>query len=398
MTGRKLNLALIGCGGMAGGHLRSYLQIKGMEPDLFDLVACCDPVPELAEKFADQAAPVQGSKPRVYTDTAAMLAAEKLDAADICCPHAFHHINGIACLDAGVNVMIEKPFGITIRASQALIAAAQRNGKIAATAENVRRGLSQRTAHWLLQDRKLIGRPRLFFSQAASWSDPGSERNWHWRTEKALGGGGMVMDSGAHYCDTLRFLFGEVDSVYARVERLEERPHRKGNQSVPDEREDTWIATLNFASGLTGVWSSSTSAPGHGFTHVVYYGSEGCLLDAGDIFHGPFSKAQVVMKDGSQWPMTELQEEYLAGLSQAERECLFPHGWKDGVVLECYDFLMAVREGRAPEVDGTAGMKAKAIAEAIYESGVTGQLVQMADVLSGQARSYQREIDERWGL
>lgn len=398
MAGRKLNLALIGCGGMASGHLRSYLRIKETEPDLFDLAACCDPVPEPAEKFADQAAPVHGSKPRVYTDVAQMLAAERLDAADICCPHAFHHTNGIACLDAGVNVMIEKPFGITIRASQALIAAAQRSGKIAATAENVRRGLSQRTAHWLLQDRKLIGPPRLFFSQAASWSDPAAARNWHWRTEKALGGGGMVMDSGAHYCDTLRYLFGDVDSVYARVERLEERPHRKGSQPVPDEREDTWIATLNFASGLTGVWSWSTSAPGHSFTQVVYYGSEGCLLDHGDVFHGPFDSAEVVMKDGSKRPMKELQEEYLAGLSAAERERLFPHGWKEGVVLECYDFLTAIRDGRAPEVDGTTGMKAKAIAEAIYESGTTGQVVRMADVLSGQARSYQREIDERWGL
>jgi predicted dehydrogenase len=383
---------------MAGGHLRSYLQIKQAEPGLFDLAACCDPVRELADKFADQAAAVQGSRPRVYTDTATMLAAEKLDGADICCPHAFHHTNGIACLNAGVNVMIEKPFGITIRASQALIAAAERSGKIAATAENVRRGLSQRTAHWLLHERGLIGRPRLFFSQHASWSDPQPERNWHWRTEKALGGGGMVMDSGAHYCDTLRYLFGDVDSVYARVERLEERPHRKGDTTVPDEREDTWVATINFASGLIGVWSWTTAAPGHSFTHVVYYGTDGSLVEERDVFHGPFSSGQVILKDGATCPMTELQEEYLASLSDTQRERLFPHGWKEGVVLECYDFLTAIQDGRAPEVDGTTGMKAKAIAEAIYESAAAGQVVKMADVLSGKVRSYQREIDERWQL
>ncbi len=348
MADRKLKLALIGCGGMASGHLRSYLRIKETEPDLFDLVACCDPVPELAEKFASQAAPVHGEKPRVYTDTVEMLAAERLDGADICCPHAFHHTNGIACLDAGVNVMVEKPFGITIRASQALIAAAQRNGKIAATAENVRRGLSQRTAHWLIHERGMLGKPRLFFSQHAGWSDPASERNWHWRTEKALGGGGMVMDSGAHYCDTLRYLFGDVDSVYARVEQLEERPHRKGNAAVLDEREDTWIATINFASGMTGVWSWSTSAPGHGFTQVVYYGSEGSLVDHRDVFHGPFSDADVVLKDGRQLSMAALQEEFFSGLSGIERQRLFPHGWTEGVTLECYDFLTAIRDGRAP--------------------------------------------------
>jgi UDP-N-acetyl-2-amino-2-deoxyglucuronate dehydrogenase len=398
MAGERLKLALIGCGGMAGGHLRSYLRIKETEPELFDLVACCDPVAELAEKFAEQAAPVQGSRPRVYTDTAQMLAAERLDAADICCPHAFHHTNGIACLDAGVNVMVEKPFGITIKASKALIAAAERNGRVAATAENVRRGLSQRTAHWLLHERRMLGEPRLFFSQHAGWSDPAQPRNWHWRVEKALGGGGMVMDSGAHYCDTLRYLFGDVESVYARVEQLEERRLQKAEAAVPDEREDTWVATLNFASGLTGVWSWTTAAPGHAFTHVVYYGSEGALVDHGDVFHGPFSSAEVVLKDGTQQPMTELQEEYLGSLSAAERARLFPHDWREGVVLECYDFLLAIRDGRSPEVDGTMGMKAKATAEAIYESAATGAVVKVADVLSGTADSYQREIDQRWGL
>ena len=242
--------------------------------------------------------------------------------ADICCPHAFHHTNGIACLDAGVNVMIEKPFGITIRAEPG----ADRRGR----AERQDRGdRGERPPRAQPADGPLAAaRPRtdrpaapLLLAARRAGAIRRESANWHWRTEKALGGGGMVMDSGAHYCDTLRYLFGDVDSVYARVERLEERPHRKGNQPVPDEREDTWIATINFASGLTGVWSWSTSAPGHSFTHVVYYGTEGCLLDHGDVFHGPFSSAEVVLKDGSKRPMTELQEEYLASLSARGAAC-----------------------------------------------------------------------------
>ncbi len=35
MADRKLNVALIGCGGMASGHLRAYLKIKETEPELF---------------------------------------------------------------------------------------------------------------------------------------------------------------------------------------------------------------------------------------------------------------------------------------------------------------------------------------------------------------------------
>jgi UDP-N-acetyl-2-amino-2-deoxyglucuronate dehydrogenase len=398
MAERKLKIAFIGCGGMAGAHLRAYHRILETDPARMELAAVCDPVRELAQKFADQTAPIQGSAPRVYIDTTEMLRAERLDGADICCPHSHHHINAIACLDAGVNVMVEKPFGITVKASRAILAAAERNGKIAATAENVRRGISQRTAHWLIHDRGLIGRPRLFFAQHAGWQEPKAERRWHWRTETLLGGGGMVMDSGAHYCDTLRYLFGDLESAFARVTRLEERPHRKDDRMVPDEREDTWVATLQFESGLTGVWSWTTAAPGHEFTKVVYYGSEGCLLDHGDVFHGPFSSAEVIGKDGVARPMTALQDEFLASLSDAERNHLFPHGWTDGVVLECYDFLGAIAEKRSPEVDGTTGLRAKAIAETIYESSAAGQLVRYADVLDGKIDAYQRPINEHWGL
>jgi predicted dehydrogenase len=383
---------------MARGHLRSYIEIKKAEPDLIDIVAMCDPVGELAEGFAVQAEPVQGTKPQVHTNVEGLLAAGDLDAVDICCPHGLHHVNAIACLSAGANVMIEKPFGVTIRASKAIIAAAERAGRIAATAENVRRGLSQRTSHWLLNETKLLGTPRLFFAQHASWREPNEPRNWVWRADSLMGGGGMVMDSGAHYCDTLRYLFGDLESAYARVEQIEDRPMQKGDVSVFDDREDTWIATLNFASGLTGVWSWTQSAPGHDWTRVVYYGSEGALIDHRDVFHGPFSNAEVQLKDGTHFAMTDLQEQYLDHLGAEGRARLFPHGWTDGVQLECYDFVKAAASGGKVEVDGIAGMKAKAIAETIYESAAAGTLVRYADVLSGAVDAYQRPIDQHWGL
>jgi hypothetical protein len=76
----------------------------------------------------------------------------KIDRSDVCTPHSEHHTIGIACLEAGVNVMIEKPVGITIRASKAIIAAGKKNGKLVATAENTRRGRSQRASRWLINE------------------------------------------------------------------------------------------------------------------------------------------------------------------------------------------------------------------------------------------------------
>jgi UDP-N-acetyl-2-amino-2-deoxyglucuronate dehydrogenase len=397
MPNKNLKLAIVGCGGMAHGHLNGYMRIKEKEPGKFMFAAMCDPVAERAQKFADEAAQTQDSAPKVYTDLDEMLKNEDLDAADICSRHSDHHVNGIACLDAGVNIMIEKPFGVTIKASKLIIEAAKRNGKIAATAENIRRGLSQRTAHWLINERKMIGEPRMFFSQMAAWRAP-EPGNWHWRLDHMLGGGGMVMDSGAHFCDTLRFLFGDVDTVYAEVEQLEDRKANKEGQLVRNDQEDTWAATITFKSGLIGLWTCTWSAPGHSFTKVVYYGSEGSLLDQGDIFHGPREGAEVILKDGKTMPMAELQKEFLESLGEEKRNRLFPHGFMDGVTIECYDLLDAIENDRQPEVTGEVGMKAKTICESIFESGFSGQAVKYDDVLAGKVDAYQRPIDEHWGI
>jgi len=182
---------------------------------------------------------------------------------------------------------------------------------------------------------------------------------------------------------------------------LKSGPHRKNDTTVNDEREDTWVATITFKSGLVGVWSWTMAAPGYGYTEVVHYGSKGCILDHGDVFHGPFSRAEIIIQDGAKritQPMGELQEQFMSQLSEAQKNTLFPHGFTDGVVIECYDFLDAIEKKRKPEVDGEAGMKAKAICEAIFESSYCGQAVRYDDVLSGKVEAYQRPINAHWHL
>ena len=389
-------VAIVGCGGMAHGHLNGYLQIKDKEPSKFDFVAMCDPVAERAQKFADEAAQKQNFSPKIYTTLEDMLENEELDAVDICSRHSDHHVNAIACLDAGANIMTEKPFGVTIKASKLIIEAAKRNGKIAATAENIRRGLSQRTAYWAINEKKLIGEPRLFFSQMATWKEPKPE-DWRWRVDHMFSGGGLIMDSGAHFCDTLRYLFGDVDTVYAEVGQLEDRKATKDGELVSDDREDTWVATITFKSGLVGLWSCTWSAPGQSFSNVIYYGSKGSLKDT-DVFHGPRTESEFTLLDGTKRPMKELQEEFLNSLDEDYKNCLFPYGFTDGVTIECYDFLDAIQNDREPEVTGEVGMKAKALAESIFESSACGQAVKYDDVLSGKIDAYQRPINEYWGI
>ena len=393
-----VQIAIIGCGGMANGHLNAYLTIHQTEPGKVELVAMCDEVKERADQFAERVKEVTGKKPAVFDNTDTMLAQADLDGADICTSHAHHHINAIKCLNNGVNVMIEKPMGVTVKASHAIINAAKANHKIAATAENIRRMPSRRTAEWLMNEKQMLGDLRMFSAQHASYRAPNPESNWHWRLDLTLGGGGMVMDSGAHYCDTLRYLFGDPSTVYARVCQFEDLRVTKEDAIVQNEQEDTWVATINFKSGVIGLWTCTWAAVGHDFHHVVYYGSEGCLLDNGDIFHGPFDGAAVILKDGTRHSMTDLMDAYMASLSDEERARLFPHNFTDGVVLECYDFVDAIENDRPPELDAEVGLRAKSICEAIYESNACGQAVDYEEVVAGNIEVYQKPINERWSL
>ena len=58
----------------------------------------------------------------------------------------------------------------------------------------------------------------------------------------------------------------------------------------------------------------------------------------------------------------------------------------------------AVAEGRPPEVDGLAGLQAKAVCYACYESSLAGKPVRPADVESGKVNAYQRPIDAHWKI
>ena len=399
---QPVKIALVGCGGISRSHFRGYTQIKEQEPSLFDLVAVCDPVRENAERMAAAVGEWQTPAPAIFGDVEAMLSAAKPDGCDICAPHFLQHTLAIACLDGGANIMCEKPFGVTVRASQLIIEAADRNGRFCATAEQIRRGPSQRTARWAIQDAGLIGEPRMFYAQIvrkptlAPRDNPGHRT---WRNDLNKCGGGPVMDSGAHFCDTVRYLFGDVETVYGRVHRFNDRwTQTPDGQLLVDEQEDTWIATLNFASGLTGVWSLSHALPGHQFNNVAYYGSEGAIVDPGDVFHGPRPTAELHQSDGTVIPFSELIERFTAQLDDAERERLFPHGFTEQSTLKTYDFVRAIADGRPPEVEGRTGLKAKSIAEAIYESSLANEVIRVEDVASGRRGEYQRPINEAWGI
>ncbi|MBI2195059.1 MAG: Gfo/Idh/MocA family oxidoreductase [Planctomycetes bacterium] len=405
----KIRLALVGCGGMAGAHLEAYGEIKRKGLDFFDIVGVCDPAEDRAREFARRIAGFQASPAAtVYSSLEEMLSKERLHAVDTGSPHHLHHVIACTCLEAGLDVLVEKPLGVTVRAGWKMVRTAERTGRILATAEQVRRWIGPRTVAWAIRHGELSGRPRFFLAHSCHGpKEPQVEvevKSPTWRQDKLQGGGGMIIDGGVHYADFLITCYGEPDTLFATCGNFNRsyvtRPD--GSRLLLD-CPDTAIGHLRFKNGVAGTWVWTGASPGRPTSFTVHYGDEGSVYAEGGYPMMP----EFHRRDRSVLPAEDLRRQYLASLSEDERARLFPPQLfpdpqslrgDHGVELEVHDFLCCVRDRRRPEVDGLDGLKAQAVSEAYLESSYLNRSVSVEEVLSGKVRAYQEEIDGRWGL
>ena len=124
-TSRKLRVAFIGCGWIAGSHIKSLMK----QPDV-EIVAGADLIPGKAKAFFEQ----YGLE-NVKTDYASHkeLLADKslnLDAVTICTYNRQHAGPAIDALNAGLNVLLEKPFTVTLDEAVAVMKAEKASGKL----------------------------------------------------------------------------------------------------------------------------------------------------------------------------------------------------------------------------------------------------------------------------
>jgi UDP-N-acetyl-2-amino-2-deoxyglucuronate dehydrogenase len=408
----KVRIGMVGCGGIASAHLEAYEMLRAHGCEHFEIAALCDPVPELRARFAERIATFQRTAPKQFASVADLIAAHAVDGVDVCTPHADHHQTAIACLEAGVHVLVEKPMGVTIRAARKMQEAAERTGNILSIAENSRRGLGQRAIAWLFNTHKLVGDPRLFVIERMAGprlplAPAGSDAlpAYNWRADKLRAGGGWTYDGGVHLMDSLLVYFGEIDSVYAEQRTLAPSSMLQDGKPVQDRREDACLLTFRFKSGMIGTWIWGFTLPGAEFERVAFYCECGYVLDktAGGWTHtfgGGFipSDATVYLPDGKTMHSRDLELEYMMSLTDSQRARLFPHGVLRSVAQECHEFVDCIREGARPEVDATAGIQGLAVAAAVYESALAGRAVRVEDVASSRIDAFQREVDEHWGL
>jgi predicted dehydrogenase len=146
---------------MGRRHLRGMAALLRSSACNMELAAVCDLKREPAELLADEARELLGTRPPVFTDLAEMVrAVPDLEAADVTVESGFHHAVAVACLQAGLHVLCEKPLAVTVRGCNLVIETARRAGRILSVAENFRRDPIRRLARALIED-GAIGTPRV---------------------------------------------------------------------------------------------------------------------------------------------------------------------------------------------------------------------------------------------
>lgn len=122
--GKKLRVGIIGTGGIAGAHIKQYVTFPDVE-----IVAMADLIPGKCQAFCEKHG-VDYSNIHFYTDHQSMLDNEQLDAVSICTYNTTHAECTIAALKAGVNVLLEKPFTVTLEEAVEVMKAEKESGKL----------------------------------------------------------------------------------------------------------------------------------------------------------------------------------------------------------------------------------------------------------------------------
>jgi predicted dehydrogenase len=121
---KKVRVGLIGTGWIAEEHIRQYVKFPDVE-----LVAMADLIPGKAEKFCRRNG-IDPASVHFYPDHKSMLENEQLDAVSVCTYNATHAVCTIDALNAGVNVLLEKPFTVTLDEAVEVMKAEKASGKL----------------------------------------------------------------------------------------------------------------------------------------------------------------------------------------------------------------------------------------------------------------------------
>ena len=351
--------------GVVGVGFGSLVQIPGFQSEGVEVVAVCARREERAKEAA-----ATFDIPNVFTDYHELVAFNHLDAVSVVTPIPLHHPVTIAALEAGKHVLCEKPFALNTAEAKEMRDLAVRSGKTAMVAHEFRWASARRRVRELIEEGYIgdlrMALVRLLRSDAATPPTrfrPDRDLNVH--------GGGQLFSSGSHYVDCLRDWFGEVETVSGEL--LSYVPERgSGESAVVVDVDDTFLATLHFASGGIAHVTNSRALPFGDDSTIEIYGSQGTLVtpQRGTNPGNPSAHGELFG--------ARLGQGEIAALEIPERLEPFIDDRDDRLMcfrLLVREFLAGIEVGSSPSPNFDDGLRCQQILQAISESSRTGRRI-----------------------
>ena len=330
-------VALIGLGAMGRNHLRVLSDLEGVE-----LAAVCD-MDEKVVATASRKHSVAG-----YVSWAEMLERERLDAAVVAVPTRFHLDVGLAVLERGLHVLIEKPIATTLEEGRRLVAAARDEDRVFAVGHSERFNPAVRE----LRRRVAAGEIGRIYQIQARRLGPFPAR---------IRDVGVVIDLVTHDLDVMYTLAGsEVQRLYGETE-----------QRIHTDHEDILNALLKFESGMLGVLQVNWLTPTK-IREISVLGERGmfvCNYLTQELRY--YKNAEVESDPGG--------DPHPRAVTEGEA-VTFPIGQGEPLRLELQAFVQAVRGERAIEVDGEAGLRALHLALAVVTSASESRVLERREL------------------
>lgn len=360
MAPSKIRLAVIGIGTIGTLHLKNAAALERVT-----LTAVCDIVPEKART----AAAAYGC--RAYLDSNQLLQDQICDAVLIATPHYDHTPIGIAALETGHHVLVEKPISVHKADCERLIGAYRKRPQVVFGAM-----FQQRTDPYYRRMKQMVEAGEIGDLVRVSWICS----NWFrtqayydsggWRATWAGEGGGVLTNQCPHNLDLLQWICGLPHRVWATC-GLGKR-HRI-------EVEDEVTAYLEYPGGGTGIFVTSTGeAPGT------------------DRFELAGDRGKLVLEEGvltftrNEIPATEFlrtsKERFAKPPSTTEIVPVEGQGGQHAEILA--NFVDGILEGRPLIAPAEEGIHSVELANAMLYSSLSGQAVD----LPLDAEAFEREL------
>jgi predicted dehydrogenase len=328
-----LRYGVIGAGVISGSHLEAIAAI-----DHAEIVGLCDLDDTRGRRQAEKAG-------CAFFGDRRELFAQAPDIVVVCTPHPTHAPIAIEALDSHAHVLVEKPIAVEVREADAMIAAAERAGKLLAVT------FQARFRPVIVRARELIASGELGALVRFSVVDPLCRPAIYygtapWRGSWAGEGGGVLMNQASHTLDVLCCLTGPPARVWGTAFR----------RSQPMEAEDTATAMFEYSGGAQGTLAVSTIEAG--LQRIELVGDRGRIEILGDeLTHQRFDP-----------PLSEhlsTSQEMFGQPQLTNVESAFERGGGGDHFDVHRDFAAAVRTGGTPRAPAGEALWSLELANAI---------------------------------